>query len=501
MPNGHTEQEPAAATYEQIYRQYVITLSDTGSFDDQSAELDAALKQSLVDYRKILTIEEARLVAIEVAKGEDASRLVNDLRRRSSLIKAVEQNRPLRPAAVVNDPLYWDQWGLLRIGAPQAWAHATGIPGPGVIVAITDSGIHTLHPDLAGHLWNDAAGNHGVNLLDLTFDVSDTVGHGTLLAGTIGAISNNAIGIAAAQWPIRMMAVKFYDVRTPPNALSGGLAILWALMHGARVITAAWGVGVPYVFLQTIMTIANAMGAIVIAAAGNDGLDNDQRWSYPANYGALPDNLPNVVSVMASEFLSLRNWRDYDDKAWFSNYGRTKVHLAAPGEGILSTQAYFGAPRWRAYSGTSAACALVTYAAALLKAMNPAWSPAQLRQHLIDSVDLSPWLALKCVARGRLSLDRAVRPFVITAPMGGAVWPAGASNPVTWTRRYATAGATSVRLLVSQGGAPFMVVAAGLPNTGAGVAPPLAAAPVARVRIQSEQGPGLYEDSAAFSVV
>src|SRR5207244_8839363 len=130
------------------------------------------------------------------------------------------------------------------------------------IVAIVDSGIHTPHPDLAGHLWSDGAGHHGGNLVTGGFDVSDTVGHGTMLAGTIGAISNNAIGIAAAQWPMRLMAVKFYDIRTPPNALSGAWAILWALMRGARVITTAWGVGIPVGFLRGMLSVADGLGAI-----------------------------------------------------------------------------------------------------------------------------------------------------------------------------------------------------------------------------------------------
>src|SRR5438034_1377535 len=111
---------------------------------------------------------------------------------------AAEQNRVLRAsAAVVDDPLYPDQWAFSRIGAEPAWlrVRSLGVGGAGVIVAVVDTGIHTAHPDLAGHIWDDGAGHHGWNLINFNFDVSDADGHGTELAGTIGAVSNNTLGI------------------------------------------------------------------------------------------------------------------------------------------------------------------------------------------------------------------------------------------------------------------------------------------------------------------
>jgi subtilisin family serine protease len=244
---------------------------------------------------------------------------------------------------------------------------------------------------------------------------------------------------------------------------------------------------------------------IVVTAAGNDGLDNDVLPTYPASYGAPPFNLPNVVSVMASKRpdydalvavpVDLR-----DDKAWFSNYGRASVHLAAPGIDVLTTDTYFATPQWRAYGGTSAACAHVANAAALLKALNPLWSPIDIRNHLVASVDWSPWLA--CISRGRLSLDRAVRgPFVITLPQAGTAWPVGANVQVTWNNRYQTPLALHVRILLSLNGGAFVPIAVGQPNNGACVvAAPNAPVANARLRIQSEAGPGLYAQSGVFTV-
>lgn len=490
-------------TYAEIYRQIAIIGVEGGDFERLKLEVHKILEG--VEYETLVEVPELRLLVIQVATGEDVPQILGDLRGASD-VESAEQNRVVRPSFVVDDPLYRHQWALGRIGAEPAWQHALAtinLAAPGVIVAIIDSGIHTGHPDLAGHLWDDGAANHGRNVLTSTFDVSDTDGHGTRLAGTVGAISDNTQGIAAAEWPIRLMAVKFLDIHTPPTSVYGALGIYWAVTRGARVITVAWGVATPSPFLAAVIGFANGHGAIVIAAAGNDGLDNDVFPTYPANYSRPPFNLPNVVSVMASKrpdynaivALDLR-----DDKAWFSNYGRASVHLAAPGIDVLTTDTYFGTPQWRAYGGTSAACAHVAYAAALLKALNPMWSPIDIRDHLVASVDWSPWLA--CVARGRLSLDRAVRgPFVITSPQVGTSWPVGTNVEVTWENRYQTPLATSVRILLSKNGGAYAPIIAGQPNNGACiVTAPNVPVAAARLRVQSEQGPGLYAESEVFTV-
>src|ERR1700730_1353595 len=257
MPNDYTL-EPLAATYAEIYRQIAITLPEKRNFDDLIAQVEGLLREPpRVDYHILAKIPALRLFAIQVAPGQDVVGILERLKSHSDIVENAEQNRPLRSSLVVNDPLYWDQWALGRIGAEPAWTHALSTldpTAPGVIVAVIDSGIHTGHPDLTGHLWDDGAGHHGFNLLTLSSDVSDAYGHGTQLAGTIGAISNNATGIAAAEWPIRLMAVKFLDVLHPPNALSGAVAIWWAVLNRAQVITAAWGVGIPFAAPRTAIS-------------------------------------------------------------------------------------------------------------------------------------------------------------------------------------------------------------------------------------------------------
>ncbi|MGH7333870.1 MAG: S8 family peptidase [Candidatus Rokuibacteriota bacterium] len=391
--DDHRRQEEATLTHSEIYRQLVVTLRKSGGFVSQRDLLYEALETADIQYAPVAPVGEIAelwMVAIQLAESEDVAHVVAYLSTRE-MVEVVEQNRALRANATVDDPLFWDQWALHKISAEAAWAKAVGAQA--VVVAIIDTGICPPHPDLAAHLWTNAFGHHGFNVLTNTHHVADADGHGTLLAGTIGAVSNNTLGIAAAEWPIQLMAVKFHDVRTPPTAWNATVGIAWAVLQGARVINASWDVGLPLVFLRFAIEFAGLAGTIVVAAAGNDGLDNDVLPTYPASYA-----LPNVVSVMASD--------EGDDKPGFSNYGRTTVHLAAPGVRILSTHSYFVTPAWRYYSGTSAACAHVTNAAALLRAVRPAWTPHQVRQRLINTVDKSPWLS--CLAEGRLNLERAI---------------------------------------------------------------------------------------------
>jgi subtilisin family serine protease len=491
-------------TYAEIYRQIAIIGVKGGDFERLQLEVKKILEG--VQYVPIADVQELRLLVIQLAAGEDVPQALEDLREAKGTVESAEQNRVARSLFVVDDPLYRHQWALKRIGAEPAWQHALAIftaAPPAVIVAIVDSGIHTGHPDLAGHLWDDGFGHHGFNVLTNTFDGgTDRDGHGTMLAGTVGAISNNMAGIAAAQWPVKLMAVKFIDTHTPPTSVYGALGIYRAAKLGAQVIVAAFGT-TRSPALELAIAYANAREAVVIAAAGNDGLNNDQLPTYPASYGGPPFNFRNVVSVMASkrpDYDALAIFDLRDDKAWFSNYGPSSVHLAAPGVDVLSTGTYFGTAQWRAYSGTSPACAHVAYAAVLLKALNPTWKPEDIRDHLVVSVDRSPWLA--CVSRGRLSLDRAVRgPFVITSPLAGTTWPKGTNVQVTWEKRYQTPKALNVRILLSEDGGGYVPIAVGQPNNGACVVvAPNASVAVARVRVQSMEGPGLYTDSEAFQV-
>jgi subtilisin family serine protease len=312
----------------------------------------------------------------------------------------VEPNTVMGQAAVPDDPLYqnvWTfykpQWDLYQMNAQAGWNCAPG-PGMPVIVAVIDSGIATRHPDLLG-LVHPASRR----IIGAVFDnrIEDEDGHGTFLAGTIAAITNNATGMASATWPIavRLLAMKFYDPWNPLDAASAAKAIVWAAVQGAKVINVSWHIGMPSNFLLACIKFVGGtfFDVLVVAAAGNEGTNNDVLPIYPASW-----TLSNVVSVMATN--------SHDDRPSFSNYGRNSVHIAAPGVRVLSTHYYLGSPVWRTYSGTSAAAAQVSAAAALIRAFRPGWHAHKVRQHLMDTVD--PFRFIDCMAGGRLNLGRAI---------------------------------------------------------------------------------------------
>jgi subtilase family protein len=317
-----------------------------------------------------------------------------------------ERNMAMAAAVAPDDPLYQDhwafytpQWPLRRMSAEAAWDCAFSLGSTSPIVAVIDSGIAHSHPDLAARVHPGSQRFIG-GVTDNVFEDED--GHGTFLAGTIGAITDNAIGIASAVWPITMslLALKFYDPWNPLNAANAAQAIAYAVASGAKVINASWHVGM---FSQLLFDHVEFAGnppndVLFVAAGGNEGTNNDDLPIWPANF-----NLPNVISVMATD--------RHDNRPSFSNYGPSTVHIAAPGVGILSTHYYLSylnaqPPRWRNYAGTSAAAAHVTAAAALVRAFRPNWTATQVRAHLIASVD--PVGDLKCIAGGRLNLEKAI---------------------------------------------------------------------------------------------
>jgi len=305
----------------------------------------------------------------------------------------LERNFALCRAAAPDDPLYDEQWALTKISAEAAWdcinASPTA-PSP-VTVAVVDSGIATAHPDLATRIHPAS-----MRFVDALPDpnIEDEDGHGTFLSGTIAAITDNATGVAGVSGPlpVDLLALKFYDPWTTLNGANAARAIAYAVDQGADVINLSWHVGMDSQVLFDAIQYAAMSEVVVVAAAGNEGTNNDHLPVWPASYA-----LPNVISVMATN--------RHDDKPGFSNYGQT-VHLAAPGTGIMSTHHYWHSPQYRNYSGTSPAAAHVTAAAAIVKAFRPAMTAAAIKAHLIASVDTNRWL--DCQAGGRLNLRRVV---------------------------------------------------------------------------------------------
>ena len=423
--------------------------------------------------------------------------------------------------AIPNDTLYGSQWALPKIDAPHAWdrvAQARGNRLP-VVVAIVDSGAKADHEDFLNATGATTVG--GVRVLaPAVANFADDTGHGTMLTGIIAAVTNDQLGIAgigsvpvtgagAPNIPVLTpYEIKFDDTRTPPTALAAAIGFLLAVNQGARVINASWHVldpGILYAVISAVGTLNPPL--LVVAAAGNQGRDNDKIPTLPASYrrsvrGAQPLN--NLISVMASD-------RD-DNKCWFSNYGAT-VDLAAPGEDVLSTSLYFStppppptpiySPAYRQTSGTSAAAAFVSAAAGLLLAIDN-WTPAEIRNHLVASSDLIPNLQGAGRAGPRLNLRRAVcGPFAIILPAAGVQLHAGSTFTVQWSNEYQAPVVNSVEVSFRNANARSTVLGGavgGLGNTGS--AQVTVPAPIAQaiIRVRCEQK-NIYADSDVFAIV
>ncbi|RME66654.1 MAG: hypothetical protein D6781_14765 [Verrucomicrobia bacterium] len=308
----------------------------------------------------------------------------------------VEPDYLLFPARVPGDEAFGDGrlWGLrntgqdggttgMDISAEEAWDVTTG--SSDVVVAVIDSGIRYTHRDLAGNMWvnpGEIPGNgldddgngyvddvHGIDAIEDTGNPMDTDGHGTHVAGIIGAQADGggpAVGVA---WDVRLMALKFLDDTGVGSTADAIECIDYAVAHGARIINASWG-GEGYSrALREAIERAGEAGAIMVIAAGNEGFSIDDAGLYPAAF-----DLMNAVVVSAIDRRG--------ERSVFSNFGVLSVHLAAPGEAIFST--YKDSDEAYSYAdGTSAAAPHVSGIAALLLARAPELSVLDLRGRLL----------------------------------------------------------------------------------------------------------------------
>ena len=297
--------------------------------------------------------------------------------RANPAIEYAEPDYLARPAAVPNDPLYSDQWGLEKIGAESGWDVTTGVIS--VTIAILDSGIDLSHEDLSGQLWTnpgETAGNgvdddgnglvddvHGWNFLTNSGDLTDENGHGTQVAGVAAAASNNGSGVAGVCWNCRVMVVKIMQASGTVNYSDIATGVAYAAGQGAQVINLSLG---GYADSETLRTAIESAAATAVIAAGA-GNDDTLTPFYPAAY-------PEVIAVAATD--------QTDTRASFSNYG-SWVDVAAPGVEIKTT--FAGNDSYGSENGTSMSSPFVAGLAGLLTSQYPDWSPALVRQHIINT--------------------------------------------------------------------------------------------------------------------
>jgi thermitase len=373
------------------------------------------------------------LLHVRLEPGTSVTSAERALERRPG-VRYAEPNHLYRIAATPDDTLFSSLWGMSTIQAPAAWDVTSG--SDAVTVAVVDTGIAYAHPDLQANIWlnddpvdgvdNDANGKvddlRGWDFAANDNNPADDNGHGTHVAGTVGARGNNGQGVTGVNWSVKLMALKAADASGSLEEASVVQAFQYACANGAKVINGSFG---GPEFPQAILDAINACpGALFVFAAGNDSTNNDLVPEYPCNLAPA-----DVVCVAASN--------STDGLAGFSNFGVSSVDLAAPGDGILSTiPGGYGT-----LDGTSMATPHVAGAAGLILSLHPFTSTAAVRRALLSGVDARPGLA-GLVATGRLNAWRPLPPVGLTARATTAqnVWTNNATVSTFWSGATDPAG-------------------------------------------------------------
>ena len=278
-----------------------------------------------------------------------------------------------------DDPYFSQQWGLTNIKAPQTWDIQKGTSE--VIIAVVDSGLDLSHEDLQNRVYTGFRWNYN----DSNTDVTDLYGHGTHVAGIIGAETNNGIGVAGVTWDCKIMILKVFDVNGTGDTMDIlSNAVMDAANHHAKVINMSLG-GTSFssTFNSALQTV-HGQGCVLVASAGNEG---DSTIKYPASYD-------NVISVAAVD--------RYDVRASYSNYN-AYVDVSAPGgqgslhssNRVLSTlpsyhftlqnDGYYN--NYDSLQGTSMSTPFVSGFAGLIFSQHPTWAPASVEALIFSSVD------------------------------------------------------------------------------------------------------------------
>ncbi len=378
----------------------------------------------------------------------DAMQLVESLKANPN-VEYAEPNYLYYAFDTPNDPEFNRLWGMNNTGqtggtadadidAPEAWAVTKG--DTSIIVGVIDTGVDYKHPDLAANMWtnpnedawadaNDPKTGNGIdddgnNYIDdwrgwdfanNDNDPFDDNNHGTHVAGTIGAAGNNAVGVVGVNWKVKIMPLKFLT-GTGSGSLSAAIAaIAYANSFGVNLTNNSWGGRSRSQALEDAIRSAHQANSLFVAAAGNDGTDNDATANYPSNY-----DVPNVLAVAAIDHKGDRalwgsgggtpglcgcNGGGGGTNPLGSNFGATTVDLGAPGKDILSTTPN---NTYSTFSGTSMATPHVSGIAALTLSKFPTLTDEQLKDKLMRSVDPSLSLQGKTVTGGILNAFKAV---------------------------------------------------------------------------------------------
>lgn len=357
----------------------------------------AATDEDLNSYNQVLCIE------LEDTGKEKVLEAIKELKKQENVIYA-GPDYVLSVASTTPDDFYYTngtQWAINKIQLPRAWDITTG--SSTVKVAVIDSGIDGDHPDLSSKIDTDMCHDFTGGYGQAVGVPTDDRGHGTKVAGIIGASGDNEIGITGVCWNVSLVSLKVLDSNGYGYSSNAMRAINYADSQEIPIINFSVGwyddddhsndvTPQQERYDYALGTVINLYSGLFVCAAGNDNQDNDEYDFAPGNY-----NLNNMITVGSTT--------SYDAKSWFSNYGKTKVDIFAPGSEIYTTTSD---GEYGYDSGTSLSAPYVAGVAALLLSMDSSLTTAELKEAILSSVDVISGLDDYCVTGGRLNAYKAL---------------------------------------------------------------------------------------------
>ena len=442
-PKNLVKKDPEAVPGE-----YVVKIKPQLSIQSFSK---VSIANNLRSYVKN-TIPDLNLVVIKRPVFETQRSVIQELSQNPN-VQYVEPNYIYRINKTPNDPMLGQLWGMantgaadsagqvgtagIDIGALQAWDIETG--NENTLVAVIDTGISYNSPELKDNVWtNEAELNgqpgvdddnngviddiHGANFVEATAPTGDPLddhGHGTHCSSTIGARGDDGVGLAGVAWKTKIMGVKFLSAGGSGTLEGAVEAINYANKMGAKIFSNSWGGGGFSQALLEVIQKTNDSKGLFVAAAGNDSANNDASPTYPATY-----DVPNILSVAAIDNMG--------QLASFSSYGKTKVHVGAPGVNIVSltTNGY------ESWSGTSMATPHVSGIAVLLASHFPEMTGVELKDRIIATAKPDRFLNKKVKSGGIANAYTALTNTVPEPDLNDPSYWASSERSISSTHPY-----------------------------------------------------------------
>jgi len=429
--------------------EWIIRLEDGLGGGDETNWLESSLADSGIGSESLKSIGQSQFSLLK-APGLSPEKLAAWADKQAGVMYAepnfVYTISETAASTTPDDPAMADGslWGLHNTGqsggtvdadidAPEAWDLTTG--SSDVVLAVIDTGVDYTHADLADNMWinpgeiagdgidNDSNGYtddiYGWDFVNDDNDPMDGHDHGTHVSGTIGGVGDNSGGVSGVNWDVSIMALKFLDDSGSGYTSDAISAINYATMmrrdHGVNVVATnnSWSGGSYSSALRDAIETAGREGILFMAAASNEGLNNDAVANYPSNYDS-----EYILAVAATD----RN----DRLANFSNYGATSVDLGAPGVSIYSS---IPGDTYDWFDGTSMATPHVTGAAGLLAASQPGATAGEIKDAIFAGVDPIATLDGMTVTGGRLNAFNSLLALGTFGPRVMSVSPSGQSPP------------------------------------------------------------------------